>query len=82
MDLKWSKRNLLRPVEDTVTSFVWRDVIMRGMSVIAGHRPQNQAFDLLCTENTRFFFPVYSLIAGLIPHLLQLQVHVTLASLR
>jgi len=56
---------------------------MRGMSVIAGHRPQNQAFDLLCAFQRRlFFFFVYSLIAGLIPLFLQLQVQVTLASLR
>lgn len=27
MDLEGSQRNMLRPVEDTVTPFVWRDVI-------------------------------------------------------
>ena len=35
---------------------------MRGMSVIAGHLPQNQAFDLLCTSQSRltFFFDIQS----------------------
>jgi len=62
VDLEGSKLNLPRPVEDTVTSFVWRDVI-NARNVCYSRTPaaESGVWSAMCIpEKTLFFFCIQS----------------------